>query len=43
MLIQNSKARIMINALQKAGLISVEVTPRRDAYPVYTFVKAATG
>jgi hypothetical protein len=35
-LAQNSKARSMVEALEKAGLVSVEVTPRRGAYPGYT-------
>lgn len=34
-LIQNSKARSMVEALQKAGLIGVEMVPRRGAYPGY--------
>lgn len=34
-LTQNSRARTMVEALQKAGLIGVEMVPRRGAYPSY--------
>jgi hypothetical protein len=34
-LTQNSKARTMVEALEKAGLIKVEMVPRRGCYPGY--------